>query len=150
MSVSIRFVLTGSCHPYSGRQVLFSVPLMKNGESPSTVADMKEIIRTCWPSELAPLSTKVREVALKILKNGRLLGDDQTLYDFLTEEEIRDSSLLTASMGKNDDGTVAVTNTVLMHLVFHCPPPLVDPEAPPVLSTAPKHVSEETGCCATM
>lgn len=123
MAVSVRFVLTGACHPYSGRQVLFALPLESQGSS-VTIGDAKSIIRRCWPSTDLPLvASSIQSIGLKILKNGKLLSDDQVLHAVLTQQEIQESATQAHTFGSGfDDNSQSVARTVLMHLVFHSAP----------------------------
>jgi hypothetical protein len=155
MAVNVRFVLTGACHPYSGRQVLFAFPLASDN-NPTTVLDIKSIIRRCWPSgELPQVTGRIATIGLKVLKNGKLLDDSDVLSNVLTAQEQHDSSTHAHTWGTGfDDSTQTVSNTVLMHLVFqNAPPPR------PVATTSketpePKHrvsVDSDSSCaCCVM
>lgn len=154
MSVNIRFILTGACHPYSGRQVLFAVPLQQ-GSNPTTIADVKAICRRCWPPELPAIKDDMPQLNLKILKSGKLFDDAATLKTILTQAEIDESSTDAQTSGTGfDDTTQNTARTVLMHLVFQKPLPpsvAVPPAAEPTKD--PKRAAPETdsGCgCVCM
>lgn len=156
-AVNIRFMLSGACHPYSGRQVLFAIPLHQTDESPSTIGNVKGIIRRCWPSsELPSVAQQIQSVGLRILKSGKLLSDDQFLKDVLNTSEIQESGTTVQTSGSGfDDTTQSVAKTVLMHLVFQ--QPLTAPSATtPVVTEDKKAVdpkttaSSDSGCCAMM
>lgn len=152
MAVNIRFVLTGACHPYSGRQVLFAFPLMSEA-LPTKVTDMKAIIRRCWPAgELPQVTGKINSIGLRILKNGKLLDDEDSLRNILSAQEQHDSSTQAHTWGTGfDDSTQTVSNTVLMHLVFQNAPPARPASTISRESPEPKRQSVESdsscGCC---
>ena len=153
-SVRIRFILTGSCHPYSGRQVFFVVPLESSG-GPTTVADVKDrFVRQRWPKELASVF-EGREVSLKILKNGRLLSDDTPLRDSFSSEELEHCVKRGDSVpvsGRGDADQAVSESSALMHLVFSVPLKPLPQEAPRAheAPVAKKQAQADSGCGCAM
>jgi hypothetical protein len=153
-SVRLRFILTGSCFPYSGRQVFFVVPLDSPSSSPTTVGDVKTTyIRQRWPKELASVF-EGREVVLKILKNGRLLSDSVLLREALTTAELETSSIKVGRAVSDGDQASLAESSTLMHLVFSVSAAeiVVEPRGsdapPPVVKKA---AVADSGCgCSVM
>ncbi|ORC84166.1 uncharacterized protein TM35_000481270 [Trypanosoma theileri] len=114
MSVRVRFVLSGACHPsYSGRQMQLEVPLVQPNGNPTTTADIKEMIRNNWPSDLPEMRDSINTTDMKILRTGNLLADNTQLQNILSPAETHDCSVSSAAPRDGEE-----PKSVLMHLVF--------------------------------
>ncbi|KAH8616644.1 putative Ubiquitin 2 like Rad60 SUMO like [Trypanosoma vivax] len=123
MSIRLRFVISGACLPsFSGRQLLLTVPLQQEDESPTTTRDLKNFIRENWPESMSEMKETVGTSELKVLKTGNLLSDESVLRDCFTATELGECGVdpgAADEMGEEDQ------KRVLMHLVFqrNCPVP---------------------------
>ncbi|KAH9597608.1 UBL3-like [Trypanosoma melophagium] len=114
MSVRVRFVLSGACHPsYSGRQMQLEVPLVQANGNPTTTADIKEMIRKNWPIDLPEMRDTINSTDMKILRTGNLLADETQLQNILSPAETYDCSVSSAAPRDGEE-----PKSVLMHLVF--------------------------------
>jgi hypothetical protein len=133
--------------------VLFAFPLTSDN-LPTKVADMKTIIRRCWPAgELPQVTGTINSIGLRILKNGKLLDEEDVLKNVLSPQEQQDSSTQAHTWGTGfDDSTQTVSNTVLMHLVFqNAPPPrpvsTTSRDTPEPKRRASVESDSSCGCC---
>ncbi|CAD2221086.1 hypothetical protein AGDE_02515 [Angomonas deanei] len=108
---NVHFILTGACHvEYSGRQIAMSIPLEQEDGRPTTVTDIAHQVRAEWPEELSVMKDEIASTRFKILKTGRLLGDEDLFKDALTASELE-------NCGTEEP------KVILMHLVVQKAPP---------------------------
>lgn len=151
-SVAVRFILSGACHPHSGRQVLFDVPLCEE----HTVSDMiTQVVIPNWPSELPELRSKISVSSIKLLKNGRAVNLQSELRSVFTGDEMRRTL--------SGDTDSRIESAVLFHLVFtnsECTPEPPSCDRPPSAEPSVERNGTNTvqnrqakssdGCCVAM
>eukprot|EP00744_Colponema_vietnamica_P016677 GILI01023405.1.p1 GENE.GILI01023405.1~~GILI01023405.1.p1 ORF type:complete len:163 (+),score=4.01 GILI01023405.1:43-489(+) len=139
--IPIRFILAGSCHPYSGRQTMFTIPF---DEKLTMEAMIMEYVSPNWPSELPELKKSLKPTQLKLLKSGRSLDMKSLLVNNLSIEET--TRLKNGS--SNDEARMA--SAVLIHLVFLAPLSSVEESLPVVEQRKPVAEKADSGCCSLM
>lgn len=140
--VPIRFILAGSCHPYSGRQTMFSIPY---DEKLTMECVITQYVAPNWPTELPELKESLKPTHIKLLKSGRTLDMKSLFVSNLSPEE----TARLKNTSPSDEARMA--SAILIHLVFLAPLSNSVEEAPPIAEPRKVHVEKaDSGCCSLM
>ena len=164
---AIRFVLAGSCHPFSGRQVMFLVP----ADSTLSLGEViSNYVQPNWPvKDLPDLQDKLQLEHLRVLKMGKVLTMESPLFEAFSAEEKKqalevgkrsesgDQALIAGGDSDHSEANSRISGAVLMHLFFRPQPLQIDTgrdgKSSPEKGKPEKVENSETveqGCCAIM